>query len=60
MHKITAEVYEGNESIHLYRKLGLRDEGVLRDNSFCDGNYINSIMMSVLEDEWRALRDSLK
>lgn len=53
LHKIWCEVYEGNDSINLYRKLGFKDEGVLRDNWFHNGHYGNSIMMSVLETEWR-------
>lgn len=52
LHKIWCEVYDGNISINLYRRLGFRDEGTLRDNYFCNGVYGNSIMMSVLEDEW--------
>lgn len=52
LHKIWCEVYDNNGSVHLYRKLGFRDEGVLRDNQFCEGKYIDSIRLSVLEDEW--------
>ena len=54
LHKIWAEVYDNNSSIELYRKLGFVDEGVLRDNYFCEGKYGNSIIMSVLENEWRS------
>jgi len=53
LHKIWAEVYDGNESIHLYRKLGFEEDGILRDNYFHNGKYGNSTMMSILEDEWR-------
>ena len=52
LHKIWCEVYDNNQSVNLYRKLGFKDDGILRDNYFCDGKYGNSIMMSVLEDEW--------
>ncbi|MFA5023398.1 MAG: GNAT family protein [Patescibacteria group bacterium] len=55
LHKIWAEVYEGNDSIHLYRKLGFKDEGILRDNFFHNGKYGNSIVMSLLENEWKQL-----
>lgn len=55
LHRIWAEVYEGNESIHLYHKLGFKDEGLLRDAYFHNGKYGNSIMMSLLEDEWKDL-----
>ena len=53
LHKIWAEVYSSNDSIELYRKLGFKDDGILRDNFFHNGKYGNSIMMSVLEDEWQ-------
>ena len=52
LHKIWCEVYDNNESIHLYRKLGFIDEGILRDNYFSDGKYRDSYRLSILEDEW--------
>jgi hypothetical protein len=52
LHKIWCEVYSSNRSAILYRKLGFKDDGILRDSHFCDGKYGNSIMMSVLENEW--------
>lgn len=55
LHKIWAEVYSGNDSINLYHKLGFKDEGLLRDAYFHEGKYGNSIMMGLLEDEWREL-----
>ena len=54
LHKIWCEVYDSNASVNLYRRLGFQDDGVLRDNYFHGGKYGNSIMMSVLEDEWFA------
>ena len=55
LHKIWCEVFDNNGSIALYRKLGFKEDGVLRDHYFHDGKYGNSIIMSVLEDEWRSL-----
>ena len=52
LHKICCEIYDLNSAVHLYHKLGFKDEGVLRDNYFCNGKYGNSTVMSVLEDEW--------
>ena len=52
LHKIWCEVYDNNTSVEFYRKLGFVDEGVLRDNYFCEGKYGNSIVMSILEHEW--------
>lgn len=56
LHKIWCEVYDNNVSVKLYRKLGFKDDGIMRDNYFCDGKYGNSIVMSVLEDEWHELQ----
>ena len=53
LHKIWAEVFDNNSAIHLYTKsLGMHNDGLLRDTYFCDGKYGNSIMLSMLEDEW--------
>ena len=53
LHKIWAEVYDNNQAINTYTKgLGMKQDGLLRDNYFKNGKYGNSIMLSVLEDEW--------
>ena len=52
LHRIWAECYDNNDAIHLYRKLGFKDDGLLRDAYFHDGHYGNSHMISLLEDEW--------
>lgn len=54
LHKIWCEVYDNNAAIDFYRALGFVQEGVLRDSYFCEGKYGNSIVMSVLENEWAA------
>ncbi len=53
LHKIWAEVYDNNDAVEIYRKIGFKDEGILRDSAFHEGKYVNSTMMSILEDEWR-------
>lgn len=53
LHKIWAEVYEFNEAFGLYKKgMGMTEDGKLRHSQFSDGKYHDSIMLSVLEDEW--------
>ena len=53
LHKIWAEVYNFNKALDVYTKgLGMHEDGILRDNTFCEGKYHNSIMLSILEDEW--------
>jgi RimJ/RimL family protein N-acetyltransferase len=53
LHKIWCEVYDNNVSVNLYRKIGFKDEGILRDNYFHEGKYGNSFVLSVLENEWK-------
>lgn len=52
LHRIWCEVYENNKAIGLYRKLGFKDEGRLRDVQYTGGKYIDSYILSVLETEW--------
>jgi hypothetical protein len=60
LHKIWAEVYDSNNALDIYTKcLGMKVDGRLRDNQFTDGKYINSTLLSVLEDEWFANKGAL-
>jgi diamine N-acetyltransferase len=52
MHLIYLNVYEANEgAINLYKSLGFRQEGILRDRYYKDGKYGNIIVMSRLKNE---------
>lgn len=44
-----------HRAIRCYEKCGFVHEGVVRDHRFKDGKYIDSVLMSVLESEWKAL-----
>jgi RimJ/RimL family protein N-acetyltransferase len=57
LHKVFLEMVASNErSVRLYEKLGFRREGILRDDQFRDGRYVDNILMSILEDEWRSAK----
>ena len=59
LHRIGLDVFAYNDrAIHVYEKAGFRREGVQRDALFYDGAFHDSIMMAVLEDEWRAANPS--
>ncbi|GIP38857.1 aminoglycoside N(6')-acetyltransferase [Paenibacillus sp. J31TS4] len=59
LHRIELNVYTFNEqAIRLYEKLGFHREGVQRDYLYYDHAYHDSILMSLLEDEYRALHRS--
>ena len=54
LHRIGLDVFAYNKrAIHVYEKIGFRREGVQRDALFYDGAYHDSILMAILEDEWR-------
>lgn len=56
LHRVSLGVYNFNpRAIHVYEKLGFKREGVLRDALFHNHQYVDEIMMSILEDEFRAL-----
>lgn len=55
LHRIGLDVFAYNDrAIHVYEKIGFRREGVQRDALFYNGEFHDSIMMAILEDEWRA------
>jgi RimJ/RimL family protein N-acetyltransferase len=42
-------------SAHVLEKLGMRQEGRLRENEFYKGRWWDTLMYAILEDEWRAM-----
>ncbi|MGI5506571.1 GNAT family N-acetyltransferase [Lentzea sp. CA-135723] len=52
LHRVDLEVYDFNErAIHLYKKLGFREEGRLRDALLWDGVFHDAIVMSILSTD---------
>ena len=53
LHKVSLEVLITNErAINLYNKLGFTIEGVKRDEVLKNGEWVDSIIMSILENEF--------
>ena len=53
LHKISLEVLETNKrAIALYKKLGFKTEGIKRDEVLKNNNWVNSIIMSIMADEY--------
>lgn len=44
------------DALRFWERLGFRREGVQRDGYLLDGEFHDFVMMSILEDEWRAAR----
>ena len=54
LHRIELRVFEDNDTaIACYESVGFVREGVHRDSHRCDGEYLSTVQMSILEDEWR-------
>ncbi len=59
LHRVTIDPEVDNRrAIRVYEKAGYRFDGVLRHNDrFEDGRWVDSYMMSILEDEWPAAKE---
>jgi RimJ/RimL family protein N-acetyltransferase len=56
MHRVDLSVFDFNTSaITCYERAGFRREGVLRDRRRIGEQYWTLIVMSILEEEWRAI-----
>ena len=59
VHRIGVRVEEGNErALALYRRLGFKEEGRLRQAAFRDGRHADVLLFSLLAEEWSAHQDS--
>lgn len=57
LHRLELDVYSFNtRAERVYLKAGFKREGVLRDAVMDDDRYADDILMSMSEDEWRALK----
>lgn len=55
LHRVELGVYDFNpRALHVYEKIGFKQEGLIRDQLYYDHAFHNLIMMSILEDEYRA------
>lgn len=61
LHKISLEVLATNErAYNLYLKLGFATEGIKRQDVYRNGNYIDSVVMSILKSEMETMDDVYK
>jgi RimJ/RimL family protein N-acetyltransferase len=59
LHRIALFVFEFNErAIRTYQRCGFIIEGRARESIFRDGRWWDELAMSVLESDWRKLRES--
>lgn len=56
LHRLELEVFSFNKRAQrAYEKAGFKIEGIKRDAVLDGKNYANTIIMSILEDEWREI-----
>jgi RimJ/RimL family protein N-acetyltransferase len=56
LHRVELGVYDFNpRAIHVYEKLGFKQEGVLRDSLHFNHQFHDQIIMSILAEEFRSL-----
>lgn len=54
LHRIDLEVYENNpRAIAVYKNLGFKKEGIKRERLLRKRKFYDSIIMGILENEWR-------
>ena len=54
LNRVWLHVYEYNQrGMRSYEKVGFRREGVLRQDTFRDGRYWDTIAMGLLREEWK-------
>ena len=51
LNKIWCEVYTNNDALDIYRHIGFRDEGLIRQHYFNEGSYWDSNLLSLLRCE---------
>jgi RimJ/RimL family protein N-acetyltransferase len=52
LNKIWCEVYKNNEALDVYKHIGFKYEGTLRDNYYNEGQYWDSDILSMLKKEY--------
>lgn len=53
LHKIYLHVFTNNErAIHVYKKVGFKEEGTRREQAFIDGKYLDEMVMGILANEY--------
>jgi len=52
LNRIWCEVYSNNTALEVYKHLGFKEEGVLRESYFNEGKYWNSHMLGILKKDY--------
>jgi UDP-4-amino-4,6-dideoxy-N-acetyl-beta-L-altrosamine N-acetyltransferase len=56
LHKVCGQALEKNEvSVAFHQRLGFKQEALLRDQKYIDGEYYSIVCFGLLSHEWRSL-----
>ncbi len=59
LHRISLTVYSHNaRAIRVYEKAGFKLEGKMRESHFHNGRYYDTLIMAILESEWKQANNS--
>lgn len=57
LHRVSIGVVGLNKrALRFWKGLGFKKEGIQRDGYFCDGTYSHFVMMSIIENEYKATK----
>lgn len=54
LHRIWGETFQKNPALKMFLQMGMRKEGYQLENYFKDGEFINSILVAILDSEARS------
>ncbi|KAH8832522.1 acyl-CoA N-acyltransferase [Flagelloscypha sp. PMI_526] len=58
-HRLGLSAFVGNvRAVELYRGLGFKEEGIIREVLYKDGKWEDAIRMGILKKEWKAMRQA--
>lgn len=52
LNRIWGETFDGNPALKMFKAIGMRVEGTLRQSYFRDGHFIDSVIVSMLRGEF--------
>jgi RimJ/RimL family protein N-acetyltransferase len=60
LHRVCAAcVADNTGSAHVLEKLGMQQEGRLRENEYYKGRWWDTLLYAILYEEWQALHNGL-
>jgi RimJ/RimL family protein N-acetyltransferase len=58
LNRIWCEVYSNNDAIDIYRHIGFKDEGILRQTVFKNSEYLDSYVLGMLKSDYVEIKEN--